>query len=301
MWIVNKMTDRKSRLAYVFIASFLVSGMAAGAEPLPVKESIDMDLYKRGLQNLKNVSPNTEGKPLTNSMPSALADHFISFLYGEVYESINLSPKNRELVLVAGLIALGDNTTELSVHINGALNSGWTALEMQEVMLQMSVYSGLPSSVNGMNTLKEVLDQRKQRGITDVTSPPLASKQKTEKSRLEVGSNQLEKLQVIEAKALQDAYKDVSPNFAKHVIEYAFGEILSRPTLDYQTREMITIAALTAMGATNQLKFHIQGALYLGIHSREIADIIILVGAYSGFPSMANATNVLKEVLNKRK
>ena len=162
MWIVNKMTDRKSRLAFIFIASFLVSGMAAGAEPLPAKESIDMDLYKRGLQNLKKVSPNTEGKPLTNGMPSALADHFISFLYGEVYESINLSPKNRELVLVAGLIALGDNTTELSVHINGALNSGWTALEMQEVMLQMSVYSGLPSSVNGMNTLKEVLDRRKQ-------------------------------------------------------------------------------------------------------------------------------------------
>lgn len=295
------MTDRKSRLAFVFIASFLVSGMAAGAEPLPAKESIDMDLYKRGLQNLKKVSPNTEGKPLTNGIPSALAEHFISFLYGEVYESINLSPKNRELVLVAGLIALGDNTTELSVHINGALNSGWTALEMQEVMLQMSVYSGLPSSVNGMNTLKEVLDQRKQRGITDVTGTPLASKQKTEKSRLEVGSNQLEKLQVIEAKALQDAYKDVSPNFAKHVIEYAFGEILSRPTLDYQTREMITIAALTAMGATNQLKFHIQGALNLGIHSREIADIIILVGAYSGFPSMANATNALKEVLNERK
>ena len=31
MWIVNKMTDRKSSLAFVFIASLLVSGMAAGA------------------------------------------------------------------------------------------------------------------------------------------------------------------------------------------------------------------------------------------------------------------------------
>ena len=234
-------------------------------------------------------------------MPSALTEHFIGFLYGEVYESINLSPKNRELVLMAGLIAMGDKTAELNVHINGALNSGWTAVEIQEAMLQMSVYSGLPSSVNGMNTLKEVLGQRKQRGITDVINPPLASKQKTGESRLEVGSKQLEKLQVIDAKALQEAYKDVSPNFAKHVIEYAFGDILSRPALDYQTREMITIAALTAMGATNQLKFHIQGALNLGIPSGDIADIIVLVGAYSGFPSMANATNALKEVLNERK
>lgn len=116
------MTDRKSRLAFVFIASLLVSGMAAGAQPTPAKESIDMNLYKRGLQNLQKISPSTEGTPLTNGIPSALAEHFISFLYGEVYESINLSPKNRELVLVAGLIALGDNTTELSVHINGALN-----------------------------------------------------------------------------------------------------------------------------------------------------------------------------------
>ena len=118
------------------------------------------------------------------------------------------------------------------------------------------------------------------------------------KSQREAGVIQLEKLQVMSAKELLEANKDVSPSFSKHVIEWPFGDILSRPEVDYQTREMATIAAPTA---TKRLKFHIQGAMNIGVSKKDIADIIVLVGAYSGFPSMANATSVLKEIIDDKK
>jgi len=57
---------------------------------------------------------------------------------------------------------------------------------------------------------------------------------------------------------------------------------------------MATTAAFTATGESNQLNFHIQGAMHIGVSKKDIADVIVLVGGYSDFPSMANATGVLK-------
>lgn len=277
--------------------------VAVGVKSSIADENIGPNSYKQGLKNPKSLDMDGVGAALSSrgGMPTPLADHFIGFLYEDIYDSINLSPRLRELVLVAGLIAINDKTPELQIHMNEALNLGWTVIEMQEVILQMSVYSGLASSINGMNALENLLDKRKERGLTNTQASLLKPKRETVISQLDVGAKQLEKLEVIDAKALQDTYKDVSPNFAKHVIGYAFGSILSRPELGFQTREILTIAALTAIGASNQLAFHIKGALNLGIPPEDIADTIILVGAFSGFPSMAKATNVLKVVLKEQK
>ena len=52
-----------------------------------------------------------------------------------------------------------------------------------------------------------------------------------------------------------DSLADIAPEFAKCLIEFPFGDIYSRPGLDLRTRELVTIAALTAMGnAAPQLK-----------------------------------------------
>ena len=289
--------------ALIFLIAILMTGAALGVEMVPATESAFMDSYKRGLVNLKDIDPGAHERiaTSTNNTPSPLEKHFIGFLYGDIYESVNLSPKVREIVLVAGLTAMGNAKSELKTHITGALNSGWTIIEVQEIILQMSIYSGFPSSANGMNALKEVLGGREKKGVADTKGTLINAKARVKKSQREAGVIQLEKLQVINAKELLEAYKDVSPSFAKHVIEYAFGDILSRPEVDYQTREMATIAALTATGATKQLKFHVQGAMNIGASKKDIADIIVLVGAYSGFPSMANATSVLKEIVDGQK
>ena len=72
------------------------------------------------------------------------------------------------------------------------------------------------------------------------------------------------------AQAIQDALKDIAPDFAKFLVEFAFGDLYSRPALNLREREIATIAALTAMGtAQPQLKAHIAGGLNAGL-SREI-------------------------------
>jgi 4-carboxymuconolactone decarboxylase len=57
--------------------------------------------------------------------------------------------------------------------------------------------------------------------------------------------------------------QDIAPDLACHIIEFAFGDIYSRPGLDLKSRKIATVAALTALGNVQpQLKVRIHGAHY---------------------------------------
>ena len=99
------------------------------------------------------------------------------------------------------------------------------------------------------------------------------------------------------AQAIQDALKDIAPDFAKYLVEFAFGDLYSRPGLSLKEREIATIAALTAMGHTlPQLKAHIEGGLNVGITREEIVEIIMQMAIYAGIPAVLNALGVAGEV-----
>jgi 4-carboxymuconolactone decarboxylase len=93
------------------------------------------------------------------------------------------------------------------------------------------------------------------------------------------------------------ALEEVSPDLARLLAEYAFGDVLSRPGLDIKTRELITIGMLSALGtAAPQLKGHIQTALDVGCTSEQIIEVIIQVTVYAGFPAALNAAELAREV-----
>jgi 4-carboxymuconolactone decarboxylase len=75
-----------------------------------------------------------------------------------------------------------------------------------------------------------------------------------------------EKLKEIDREAGEqviESLKDISPDFARYVIEFPFGDIYSRTGLDLKSREIATVAALVTIGnALSQLKVHINGVLY---------------------------------------
>ena len=90
---------------------------------------------------------------------------------------------------------------------------------------------------------------------------------------------------------------DISPDMARYVIEFPYGDIYSRPGLDLKTRELITIASLTTLGyAPEQLKAHIRNALNAGCSKEEIIEVIMQMAVYAGFPSALNGLFAAKEV-----
>ena len=94
-----------------------------------------------------------------------------------------------------------------------------------------------------------------------------------------------------------NALADIAPDFARYLIEFPFGDIYSRPSLDLRAREIATVAALTAMGnATPQLKVHIEASLNVGLSRAEIVEVIIQMAVYAGFPAALNGLFAAKEV-----
>lgn len=98
-----------------------------------------------------------------------------------------------------------------------------------------------------------------------------------------------------------ESLKDVSPDLGRYTIEFPFGDIYSRPGLDLKSREIATVAALTAMGnALPQLKVHINGALNVGCTREEVVEVIIQMAVYAGFPAALNGMFAAKEVFMQR-
>ena len=120
-------------------------------------------------------------------------------------------------------------------------------------------------------------------------------------SRFEAGLKKLEEIDGEAGKKVIDSLASIAPDLAKYTIEFPFGDIYQRPGLDLKSREIATVAALTALGNCQpQLNVHIHGALNVGCKPEEIVEVIIQMAVYAGFPAALNAMFVAKEVFQSR-
>ena len=91
----------------------------------------------------------------------------------------------------------------------------------------------------------------------------------------------------------------ISPDFARYLVEFPFGDVYARGGLNLRDREISTIAALAAIGhALPQLKVHVAAGLNIGLTRDEIVEIIIQMAVYAGFPVALNALFAAHEVFS---
>ncbi len=90
---------------------------------------------------------------------------YIIHSYADIFTRNNLDIKYRQIATIAALTALGNAHPQLKFHINAGLNIGLTAEEIKEIMLLLTVYSGFPSAINGMNILKNVLNKKNRKQL----------------------------------------------------------------------------------------------------------------------------------------
>lgn len=115
------------------------------------------------------------------------------------------------------------------------------------------------------------------------------------------GNATLAKITGNEGRQVVDSLRDMSPELGNWIVDFAYGDVFSRPGVSLCTRELATISALTAMGnAQPQLKVHIEGALNVGCKPEEIVEIITQMAVYAGFPSALNGIAAARSVFEKR-
>ncbi|MFZ6814082.1 carboxymuconolactone decarboxylase family protein [Undibacterium sp. Rencai35W] len=138
--------------------------------------------------------------------------------------------------------------------------------------------------------------------ISDTSHGAIASSDTdTDSRRYQRGLSKLAEIDGDAGQKVIDALSDIAPDLARYTIEFPFGDIYSRPSLDLKSREIATVAALTAMGHCQpQLKVHIHGALNVGCSKEEIIEIITQMAVYAGFPAALNGMFTAKEVFAER-
>jgi 4-carboxymuconolactone decarboxylase len=88
------------------------------------------------------------------------ATYVIEFPFGDIYSRPGLDLRAREIATIAALTAMGTAAPQLKVHIEAGLNVGLSRAEITEIIMQMAVYAGFPSAVNGLFAAKEVFAAR---------------------------------------------------------------------------------------------------------------------------------------------
>jgi len=96
-----------------------------------------------------------------------------------------------------------------------------------------------------------------------------------------------------------DAVTDFTQPVQDYINENCWGSVWARETLPLKTRSIITIAALAALKAPNELKGHVRGALRNGCTPEEIREVLLHTAPYIGAPALQEAFRAAKEILEE--
>ena len=81
------------------------------------------------------------------------------YVYGDVWERKQLSKRDRSLVTVAALVALGWEE-QLKSHTERALGNGVTREELSEIVTHLALYSGWPSAMTAAHAMCDVFEAK---------------------------------------------------------------------------------------------------------------------------------------------
>jgi len=119
----------------------------------------EKELHERGLK----LRINMFGREAVEKRMSAFGEfgkplqHILNaYAYGDVWSRSVLPPATKSLAMVAMMAAAG-HPNELRVHLNGAVKNGCSAEQIQEILLLLAMYCGIPASNEAHRIAAEVL------------------------------------------------------------------------------------------------------------------------------------------------
>ncbi|PKV89502.1 carboxymuconolactone decarboxylase family protein [Streptomyces sp. TLI_146] len=269
------------------------SGTASPASPAATTAD---ERFERGLALLRKVGGKERPAVLDSTADIApdLGRMTVSFGYGELMANDRLTLHERQLATVAALAAMGTAPAQLRFHIDGALNVGVSPAEVVEVLIHTAVYAGVPAALNGIAVARDAFRAR-----PGLAYEPTDTGERDQ--RYERGLAKLAEVDGHAGDAVVASLQDIAPDLGRYIIEFAFGDVYSRPALDLKSRELATVAMCTALGtAAPQLRVHIHGLLNVGGTREEVVEVITQMAGYAGFPAALNGIAAAREVFAER-
>lgn len=89
---------------------------------------------------------------------------------------------------------------------------------------------------------------------------------------------------------------ELVPQLGKLRDDVLFGDVWEQAELSKRDRSLVTVAVLTALYRTDELRGHMKRALNNGVTQDEIRGLIVQLAFYAGWPTAINAGRIALEV-----
>jgi 4-carboxymuconolactone decarboxylase len=119
------------------------------------------DLYARGLARRKRMFGDADVEKrmaASGAFGAPLQTIINAYAYGEVWERDGLSDAMKSLVML-GITAASNRNAEFRVHAKGALANGCTAAQVQDVLLLVAMYCGIPAAIEPHQVAAEIFGE----------------------------------------------------------------------------------------------------------------------------------------------
>lgn len=190
------------------------------------------------------------------------------FLGGTAMANDALNLKQKAISEASAYAALGNQDGLKKALIYG-LDNDVSINEFKEVLVQSYAYCGFPRSLNALATLMQTVEER---GNKDALGKEPSAK--PQGNALTYGTENQTKLVGSEVKG---KLFDFAPAIDEYLKAHLFGDIFARDNLDWQTREIATIAMLAVRnGVEAQLNAHINIGKNNGLTDEQIAEILAI-------------------------
>ena len=208
----------------------------------------------------------------------------------------DLNAKQQNIVTIAAFTASGD-LQKLKTALNEGLDAGLTVNEIKEIFVQLYAYAGFPRSLNGINTFMGVMEEREGKASrtrwVKNQAPCLPTKA--------VSNSERKFRHDWSGRPVTGAIYTFIPAIDQFLKGHLFGDIFGRDNLDFQSREIATISALSAMeGVNSQLQAHFNIGLNTGLTEAQMKILISVLKAKVGKKEADNTKEILYKVLNSR-
>jgi 4-carboxymuconolactone decarboxylase len=158
----------------------------------------------------------------------------------------------RHLARVAAAAAAGRREL-LRGWYRAALGNGVPVADLQEATLQVFLFAGYPRTIDAFEELEAAYGE-----------PPPPPQEPEPGDLLARGQALFRRIYGRHTPAVLEKLRSLHPDFARYVIYDAYGQVLGRPFLPVQEREVLAVAMLAVLGLKAQLKAHVRGALRVG-------------------------------------
>lgn len=219
---------------------------------------------------------------------------FNGSLYAESKQGFSVKQQN--IIPIAAFTANG-NLDQLKSALNKGLDEGLSINEIKEAIVHSYAYCGFPRSIRGLQTLIEVLDERKAEGIMDETGAE-ASPINDNRNKYERGKENLEKLIGMPLTGSQKGYAAFAPVIEIFLKEHLFADIFERDILTFAERELVTVSVLSSIGGVEpMLRSHLKICLNVGFTPEQLHEFVGIIKSTVGRKEAKNTLVVLNEVL----